>query len=92
MSTLETLQGILCREFKLVPAQLQPEAKLAELGVDSLDFLDLMFKIEDRFGFRITDDLPRQLVTVQDVVCYIDDMLARQPTPPTPAAHSTPPS
>ncbi len=91
MSTLETLQGIMCEEFKLTPAQLQAEAKLAELGVDSLDLLELMFKIEDRFGLRITDDIPRSLATIQDVVCYIDGMLARAATP-TPPAHSAPPT
>jgi acyl carrier protein len=91
MSTLETLQGILAQEFKLQTAQLTPEAKLGELGVDSLDLLELMFKIEDQFHLKIKDDVPKSLVTIKDVVGYIDGLLARQPgTQPQPTADSAP--
>lgn len=77
MSTLETLQDIMVKEFDLDRAQLGPGAELAQLGVDSLEVLDLMFKIEDRFGLKIKDDIPT-LVTLQDVVLYVDTLLAQQ--------------
>lgn len=79
MNTLETLQGILIEEFNLSREQLAPNAELAQLGVDSLALLELMFKIEDRFGLKIKDDVPSSLVTLNDVVVYIDSLLA-QPT------------
>lgn len=50
MNTLEAVQNILIEEFKLSADRLRPEATLAELGIDSLDLVDLIFKIEDRFG------------------------------------------
>ncbi|MGO9994182.1 MAG: acyl carrier protein [Steroidobacteraceae bacterium] len=78
MSTLETLQDILIDEFDLKREQLTPEAELAALGVDSLDLLELMFKIEDRYKLAIRDDVPTTLTTVNDVVAYIDGLLARQ--------------
>ncbi|HEY6484036.1 MAG TPA: acyl carrier protein [Steroidobacteraceae bacterium] len=78
MSTLETLQEILSCEFDLKPAELSPEAKLAQLGVDSLEVLELMFEIEDRFALKIKDDIPTNLVTIDDVVQYIDSLLAQQ--------------
>jgi acyl carrier protein len=79
MSTLETLQNILVKEFNLTREQLAPEAELKQLGVDSLDVLELMFKIEDQFGLKIKDDIPTSLVTLNDVVVYIDSLLAHQP-------------
>ena len=79
MSTLEALQDILVREFKLTREQLAPTAELNALGVDSLDLLELMFKIEDYFGVKIRDDTPSNLLTVSDVVVYIDGLLAHQP-------------
>lgn len=65
-------------EFKLQRAQLGPDAQLAELGVDSLSVLELMFKIEDRFGLKIKDDVPTSLVTVHDVVNYVDGLLEQR--------------
>lgn len=77
MNTLETLQGLLIEEFNLNREQLTPDTKLAQLGVDSLALLELLFKIEDRFGLKIKDDAPTSLVTLNDVVVYIDSLLAR---------------
>jgi acyl carrier protein len=79
MSTLETLQDILMREFGLDHGQLAPGAELRTLGIDSLDLLDLLFKIEDRYGISIKNDVPNNLMTIDDVVVYIDGLLARRP-------------
>ena len=87
MGTLETLQGILAEELKLDPGRLTSEARLEDLGVDSLGLLELMFKIEDRFNLKIKDDIPRTLVTIHDVVLYIDDLLKKVPASgPTPSS------
>jgi acyl carrier protein len=81
MSTLETLQDILIEEFDLTRERVAPDAELAALGVDSLDLLELMFKIEDRYQLAIRDDVPNDLVTVQDVVRFIDRLLAAKAKP-----------
>jgi acyl carrier protein len=80
MSTLETLQDILSEEFDLARERVTPDAGLAALGVDSLDLLELMFKIEDRYKLSIREDIPANLTTVEDVVLYIDGLLAAQRT------------
>ncbi len=78
MTTLQTLQDILVRDYRLSLEQVVPEADLTSLGLDSLSVLELMFKIEDRFLLKITGDTPTNLVTVSDVVVYIDELLASQ--------------
>ena len=78
MNTLETVQSILADALKVPPAQLEPEARLEDLGLDSLDLIDLMFKLEDRFDLTIQDD-SRKLVTIKDVVGYIDELVAAAP-------------
>jgi acyl carrier protein len=80
MNTLEAVQNILIEEFKLSADRLRPEATLAELGIDSLDLVDLIFKIEDCFNLKITDDAPRSLATLADVTAYIDELLENQST------------
>ena len=76
MSTLETLQDILVRDYGLTRDRLSPEAVLDTLGMDSLSLLELMFKIEDGFHVKIPGDPPSGLRTVQDVVVYIDGLIA----------------
>jgi len=76
MSTLGTLQEILIKEFKRSPEQLRPETTLADLDIDSLDLVDLLFKIEDHFDLKVKDDVPRSLLTLADVATYIDQLLS----------------
>ncbi len=78
MTTLQTLQDILVRDYPLTHQQVGPEAVLSSLGLDSLSVLELMFKIEDRFLLKILGDTPTDLVTVNDVVLYIDGLLVAQ--------------
>jgi acyl carrier protein len=77
MNTHDRLIGILASEYKLQPDQLQPAARLDELGVDSLGVMELLFKIEDEFQIQVPADQV-QLATVGDVVAYIDGLLAQR--------------
>ena len=79
MTTLDTLQDILVRDYDLRREQLAPDAVLSSLNLDSLSLLELMFKIEDDFLVKIIGDTPTDLVTVNDVVLYIDGLLAAAP-------------
>jgi acyl carrier protein len=78
MSTFETLQDILVKDYRVPRDQTSPESALITMGLDSLSILELMFKIEDRFHVKIMDDMPTDLVTVNDVVRFIDGLLAQK--------------
>ena len=78
MSTLEIIRDILVDKFALDRAMLTPDAGLDRLGIDSLAVLELLFDIEDRFGLKIKEDTPDSLRTIQDVVLYIDSLLAKR--------------
>jgi len=78
MSTLDTLRDILVHDYGVAREQVTSDATLATLRIDSLSLLELMFKIEDRYGVKITEDTPADLVTVNDVVAYIDGLIARR--------------
>jgi acyl carrier protein len=79
MSTLDTLQDILVRDYGLPRERLSADARLDTLGMDSLSLLELMFNIEDGFHVKIPGDPPTGLRTVQDVVAYIDGLIADRP-------------
>lgn len=62
------LSSLNCKEEKVVA-----EAKLMEdLEMDSLDAADLAMALEDAFKITIADEEFEHLVTVQDIVNYID--------------------
>lgn len=45
---------------------------LDELGADSLDQIEIVMALEEEFNLEISDDDGIQMVTVQDIVRYVD--------------------
>lgn len=71
---LTDIQDILMEELGLDdrPA---PEAKLADLDIDSLDRVSIAMAIEERFEIDIPDDDAEQFVTVDSIVIYVGKKL-----------------
>lgn len=74
-TTLATVQEMLAAEFDLAREQLQPDAKLVELGIDSLATIEFLFKLEERFGLDLNSD-PAPVDTVADIASEVDRLLA----------------
>lgn len=56
----------------------QPEARLVEdLGLDSMDMVELVMSIEEVFGLVVPDDAADRLITVGDVVGFIEEARAK---------------
>jgi acyl carrier protein len=56
------------------PEQVTPEAKFIEdLGADSLDTVELVMRLEEEFGSEISDEDAEKLVSVGDVIRYIEE-------------------
>ncbi len=75
MSTLATVQEMLAEEFELKPEQIVPDAKLADLGIDSLATIEFLFRLEERFKLDLNND-PTPVETVADIAAEIDRLLA----------------
>lgn len=50
---------------------LKPDVELKELGIDSLDMVELIMEVEDEFGVEIPDEKAEELKTIQQLVDYI---------------------
>ncbi|MGL2536463.1 acyl carrier protein [Helicobacter pylori] len=48
---------------------------MKDLGVDSLDILELIMALEERFGIEIPDEQAEKIVNVGDVMRYIEKQL-----------------
>ena len=71
MNTLATVQEMLIAEFELTAAQVVPESKLADLGIDSLATLEFLFKLEEKFSLDLNSD-PTPVETVADIASEVD--------------------
>lgn len=80
MSTLRTVQQLLVEQFELQQDQVQPDTRLAELGIDSLASIEFMFLLEDRFELA-PSEMPLTFATVGDIAGHIDLLLAKQRSP-----------
>jgi acyl carrier protein len=75
---LDRLRAILHETFEIDPATVTPEAHLYEqLGLDSIDAVDLAIKVQELTGERIRPEDFKTVRTVADVVTAVQTLLAR---------------
>jgi acyl carrier protein len=71
MDTLARIKDLAIRELALDASKLDPNAPLEGLGVDSLTFIEFMFKIEDEFGVKISDEDLRNIKCLADLERHV---------------------
>ena len=74
---------IMADEFELEPELLQPDATLYEdLGLDSLDAVDMVVALEKAFGMKMTDEeamrAVRTLGDLFELVCRLKNQQAAE--------------
>jgi acyl carrier protein len=67
-STLKELLELIQKTFEIDPATIDPDKPLEEYGLDSLSKAELLFAIEDRFGF----EYPEQYTSVATLNALAD--------------------
>ncbi|MBQ3003622.1 MAG: acyl carrier protein [Clostridia bacterium] len=69
----ETIKNILISEMNIDAELIKPEAELiASLGLNSLELADMIVMCEDRFGIVFEDEDLASLITIGDVVAYLE--------------------
>jgi acyl carrier protein len=76
MSTLARIQDLAAKEFSIDPTSLDPQAQLDTLGIDSLSFIEFMFKVEEEFGVSVSDENLKGIKTLADLERHVVDALA----------------
>jgi acyl carrier protein len=65
--------NFLIEDMEIEADLIQDDAKLQDtLGLDSLDFVDIVVIIEKTFGFKIKPEDMANVLTVKDFYDYID--------------------
>ena len=57
MTSLELVRSFLENRLGVEPVRVEPASSLADLGVDSMMMLELMFEFETHLGIRLPADL-----------------------------------
>jgi acyl carrier protein len=68
MTTEERVINVINREQHFEPGKVTIDSNFAELGIDSLDGVNIMFALEEEFNISIPDSIARQMKSVRQVV------------------------
>lgn len=71
METLQTLTEIV-NEYKGETLQINENTTFEDLGFDSLDKVDLMMQVEEKFGITLGDDIA--VTTMGELAAKIDEL------------------
>jgi acyl carrier protein len=74
----ERVIDVIAKNQHIEPAIIQPESTFKELGIDSLDGLQILFGLEEEFGVDIPDDAGKQFDSVGKVTQGIRLLLERK--------------
>jgi len=70
--------GLIAKKKKLDPAAITPASTFQELGIDSLDGIDLVFTFEDEFNISIPDQVVQKMKSVGQVIEALREVLTKR--------------
>lgn len=72
MNLEEEIIDVIVEQLDVAREQCVPAASfINDLGADSLDLMELIMKMEERFGISISDDELQRIRTIQNVIDFI---------------------
>ena len=70
--TATKVKAIIVDKLGVDEAEVSPEASFTnDLGADSLDIIELIMSVEEKFNLQIPDDKIRRMEKVEDIINYI---------------------
>jgi len=74
MALFDDIKEVVVEQLNVNPDEVKPESKFVEdLGADSLDVVELVMALEEKFNIEIPDDQAEKIHTVGDAVKYIEE-------------------
>jgi acyl carrier protein len=73
---IEKVNEFLIDEFEIEESALEKDAHLInDLGIESLDFVDIVVTIEKEFGFKVKREEITKVRTLNDLYHYIEERI-----------------
>lgn len=77
--------GAIARTQKIPPESVTLDKTFADLNIDSLDGINILFALENEFQLEIPDQAATEIRSVRQAVEGIEKLLAAKAAGPTPA-------
>ena len=75
MAVFDDVRDVVVEQLSVAPEAVKLESKIIEdLGADSLDVVELVMALEEKFEVEIPDGDAEKLITINDVVTYIENL------------------
>ena len=75
--TFEEVKAVIAEELEVDEAQISMESVIVDdLGADSLDVVELIMRLEEKFEVEIPDEDAEKIQTVGDAVNFIQTKLS----------------
>ena len=69
--TFDKIKTLIADHLDIDEDEITLDTTFEDLGIDSLDTVELMMEVEDEFGVEISDDQQEKLRTVQNAIDFI---------------------
>ncbi len=74
MALLDDVKEVVVEQLDCDAAEVKEDSKFIEdLGADSLDVVELVMALEEKFDIEIPDEDAEGILTVDDAIKYIED-------------------
>ncbi|EHN8348606.1 acyl carrier protein [Campylobacter jejuni] len=75
MATFDDVKAVVVEQLSIDADAVKMESKIIEdLSADSLDVVELIMALEEKFEIEIPDSDAEKLIKIEDVVNYIDNL------------------
>lgn len=75
MAVFEDVRDVVVEQLSVSPDAVKMESKIIEdLGADSLDVVELIMALEEKFDVEIPDSDAEKLISIEDVVKYVENI------------------
>ena len=85
-SVTQRVVDAIARSKRVDAAGIRPETTFEELGLDSLDAIELLFEIEEEFDLTVEDEAVQGKENVAQVIAAVEEALAAAPAGERPPA------
>lgn len=74
MALLDDVKEVVVEQLNVNPDEIKEDSKFVEdLGADSLDVVELVMALEEKFDIEIPDADAEKIATVSDAIKYVED-------------------